>query len=112
MKKRIEDKIGEIEKCLDELSEIMPATLEEYEGDFKTRAACERYAEKIIMAIVDLAFLVIKEKALPIPESDLQAFDILRKNELMPHELSERLKDAKGMRNILAHDYGDVDNEI
>ncbi|MBI2139232.1 DUF86 domain-containing protein, partial [Candidatus Woesearchaeota archaeon] len=29
-----------------------------------------------------------------------------------PDLLSERLKDAKRMRNILAHEYGEVDDEI
>jgi|SRR3989338_4339163 len=112
MNKRTEDKIEEIEKYLEELSEITPSNLEEYKRDFKARAACERYAEKIIEAIVDLAFLVVKEKMLSAPENDLQAFDILSKNKLISDEISEKLKDAKGMRNILAHEYSDVDDEI
>lgn len=56
MNERIKDKIEEIEKYLDELVEISPSTLDRYIEDFKTRAACERYTEKIIEAVVDLAF--------------------------------------------------------
>lgn len=112
MDERIKDKIEEIEKYIDELSEIKLDKLENYIKDFKTKAACERYAERIIEAIVDLAFLLIKKRKLPLPESDLEAFDILFENNIISLELAEKLKDAKRMRNILAHEYGVVDDEI
>lgn len=112
MKERINDKIEEIEKYLSELAEIKPDNLEDYTHDFKSKAACERYAEIIIEAIINLAFLLIKEKNLPSPENDLEAFDVLKQNNIIPAELADRLKDAKRMRNILAHEYGEVDDEI
>jgi uncharacterized protein YutE (UPF0331/DUF86 family) len=109
---RIKDKIEELEKYLQELSEIIPTNFEKYQSEFKTRAACERYAEKIICAITDLAFLVIKENKFRIPEEEKQSFDILNEENIISNELKERLKDAKGMRNILAHEYGRIDDEI
>ncbi|MBI5148688.1 DUF86 domain-containing protein [Candidatus Pacearchaeota archaeon] len=105
MNKRIKDKIEEIEKYLDELGEIKPNNLKEYIKDFKTKAACERYTERIIEAVVDLAFLIIREKGFRIPEGDKEAFDILAKEKIISGELAEKLKEAKGMRNILAHEY-------
>lgn len=83
-----------------------------YIKDIRTKAACERYFEKIITAVVDLAFLIIKDKGLRLPEEDKEAFEILANEEIIPKELSKRLKEAKGMRNIIAHKYGTVDNEI
>ena len=77
---RITDKIEEIDEYLSELSEIIPGNFDEYQNDFKTKAACERYFEKIIESIVDLCFLVIKDKKLKIPEEDKEAFDILDKD--------------------------------
>lgn len=112
MSERITDKIGEIEKYLDELGEIVPNSLEDYMRDFKSKAACERYAERIIGALIDLALLVIKDKGLRMPETDLQSFDILSENQLIKPGLATRLQDAKRMRNILAHQYGEVDDEI
>lgn len=108
---RIKDKVEEIEGYLSELSEIMPGTFEEYK-EIKNKAACERYFEKIIEAITDLAFLMVKEKGLKIPEEDKEAFDILSKEGIISDELSAKLKDAKGMRNIISHEYGKVDDEI
>lgn len=42
----------------------------------------------------------------------MQAFKILSENKIISPELSERLQDAKSMRNIIAHEYGEVDDEI
>jgi len=109
---RIKDKLEEIEKYLSEITEIMPDNFKEYRDDFKTKAACERYFERIIEAVVDLAFLIIKDKGLKIPEEDKEAFDILAKEDIISRELAERLKDAKGMRNIIAHEYGKIDDEL
>ena len=57
---RVEDKILEIEKYLEELIPNLPTELEEYKKDFKIKAVCERYFEKIVEAMVDLAFIIIK----------------------------------------------------
>lgn len=109
---RINDKINEIEKYLEELSNIVPESFDDYLKDNKSKAACERYAEKIIEAVVDLAFLFIKFKKFKMPEDDEGTFDILKEENIIDTNLSKKLKEAKGMRNILAHEYGEVDNSI
>lgn len=109
---RISDKISEINKFLEELAGIAPSTLEEYMSSIEKKAACERYVEKIVEAITDLAFLLIKHKKLRIPQDDADAFSILLENSIMSSELAEKLKDAKGMRNVISHQYGMVDDEI
>ncbi len=109
---RIKDKIDEIEGYLNELQEIIPNSFRQYKHYLKTRAACERYFEKIIESVTDLAFLLIKDLGTTIPEGDKEAFDVLAKEEVISDKLASKLKDAKGMRNILAHEYGEVDDEI
>jgi len=109
---RINDKIEEIKKYLGELSSIVPEKIDEYKSDNLTKAACERYVEKIIEASTDLAFLIIKNKKLEIPEDDIHAFRILKDNKIIKEELYNKLKEAKGMKNIIAHQYGDIDDKI
>lgn len=109
---RIKDKIKEIETFLEELKDIVPDSFEEYLENKEKKAACERYAEKIIEATIDLVFIFIKEAKLKKPEDDHEAFEILKNNEIITEELSEKLKDAKSMRNFLAHQYGKIDDEI
>ncbi len=112
MKGRIKDKIEEIENYLNELSKIKPENFELYKKDFKTKTACERYIEKIIEAVVDLAFLVIKDKGLELPEDDNKAFETLAKADIIDEISVKKLIEAKGMRNIVAHQYGQVDDKI
>ena len=59
-----------------------------------------------------MAFLVIKENGLKSPEEDKEAFDIIAKGKIISETLATRLKDAKGMRNIIAHEYGKIDDKI
>lgn len=110
MKERINDKIEQIEKFTSELSEIIPDEFEEYTNDFKTKAACEHYIEKTILAMVDLVFLVIRYKKLKTPEDEENAFDIITKQNIITPSLSYKLKEAKRMRNVIAHQYGEIDD--
>jgi len=110
--KKIKDKINEIETFLSELEEIKPSNLEEYGRDFKSKAACERYFEKIVEATIDLAFIFIKERNIDMPEDDESALDSLMNNNIITDGLVNRIKEAKGMRNIIAHLYGSVNDEL
>lgn len=110
--KRIEDKLLELESYLVEAYQIIPESWEEYIADIKTKAACERYFEKIIGVIIDIGFLIMKFKEYELPDSEEGIFVFLANKEIISQELAKRLKDAKGMRNILAHEYGIVDDSL
>ena len=109
---RIADKINEISVFSEELKSILPAGLEEYKSSIEKKAACERYVEKIVEAVTDLAFLIIKNKKLKIPEDDIDAFNILLENKIIDDNTATKLKNAKGMKNIISHQYGKIDDEI
>ena len=110
MNTRITDKIEEIEKYLNELKSILPENVEEYERDIKSKAACERYFDKIMEATTDLAFLIIKQENFPIPEDDLGTFIALFEKEIIEKELAYKLREAKQMRNFIAHRYEFIDD--
>jgi len=112
MEKRIKDKISEIKSYLEELQEIVPDTLKIYDEDFKSKAACERYFEKIVESAIDLAILVIKRDGLNMPKDDESAFRTLFEGGIITEELCKKLIDAKGMRNFIAHRYGEVDDSL
>ncbi len=107
---RIKDKIGEVEEYLGYLIGITPESFELYKQDLKTKAACEHYLEKVAEACVDLAFLIIKLKGLKIPRDDEDAFFVLSDSKIILPVLATRLKGLKGMQNVLAHQYGRVDD--
>ena len=109
---RINEKIDEIKMYLNELSNIVPDKFEDYKSNNLIKAACERYFEKIIEAITDVAFILIAKKRFRIPEDDTDSFRILLEHKIINEELYKKLKNAKGMRNIIAHEYGKIDDEI
>jgi uncharacterized protein YutE (UPF0331/DUF86 family) len=108
---RLKDKISELERMLSEFEAIKPGTFREY-LDNKTKAACERYFERITEAEVELAVLLIKEFRLTMPETEKNSFDSLAAAGIIEAALASKLKQAKGMRNIIAHEYGSVDDEV
>lgn len=110
MENRRGDKIIEIETHLKELESFLPSNFNEYINNIEKRAACERYFEKIIEAVVGLAFIKIKESDLKSPEFDREAFEILAAEKIISQELSLNLGNAKSMRNWLAHQYDKIDN--
>ena len=110
--KRIGEKISEIRMYVDDFAEIMPGDFHLYRANKEKKAACERYVEKIVEAMTDLAFLAVKSKKFRMPEDDTDAFTILLENSIIDENLTAKLKAAKGMRNIIAHQYGVVDDKV
>ncbi len=108
---RIYDEISNLEKFKKELSSIIPNSYNNYEESFLKRAACERYFEKIVETIISISYLICKKERLELNDKS-QSLNILGENKIISKSLLIRLKDAKGMRNIIAHKYGEVDDLI
>ena len=113
MKKRIEEKIEEIERFVYELYTHIPHGIdfEDYRMDTAKKAISERYFEKIIEAIEDLCFLIINYKKLRYPDYEKEVFFILSEKKIISDILAKKLSDAKGMRNVITHQYGKIDDE-
>ena len=45
-------------------------------------------------------------------ERENEIFDILYKNKIISEILTKKLKNAKGMRNFIAHQYGKIDDVL
>ena len=107
---RIDDKIGEIERCFREMESIVPESFEEYSSDLKSKAACERYFERIMESVISILFLVIRGKNYESPRTEDSAFNLLADKGIISQELAVRMKEAKGMRNFIVHQYGEIDD--
>lgn len=109
---KIDDKITELKMFIEEFINIIPKNFNEYNSSFEKKAACERYFEKIIEGCIDLSFILIKKFKFNIPEDDIDSLKIIFENKIITKELFNKLKDAKGMRNLIVHQYGKIDNII
>lgn len=112
MNERIDDKIKDVEGYLAELDEYVPSNLEDYLKSRRAQLVCERLFEIILEGIVDIMFIFINEKKIISPEDDESAFDRLINEKVISHELGKKLQEARRMRNIIAHKYGSINNEL
>ncbi len=108
---RIKDKEEEIQKQLEELESILPSSYKEYERSIEKKAACERYFEKVVESLIELGYLILKKERFSIPEDNRIFYALFEKN-VISESLMHRLSNAKGMRNILSHKYGEVNDEL
>lgn len=110
-KERILAKIDELDTYLSELTQIIPATFEEYEQIEKKRA-CERLLQLCIECVIDVCRLFVSGLRLGLPSEENDLFDKMLKKKILSKEMNSLLKEMRGFRNILVHEYAAVDDEL
>lgn len=108
----IESKISSIQKYLKILKGYQHFSQDELENDVTLRGAVERYLYLITQACIDLAEAVIAFKDFRRPTTFSEAFNILEEDNLISSDLAEKLANMAKFRNIIAHDYEDIDFRI
>jgi uncharacterized protein YutE (UPF0331/DUF86 family) len=83
---------------------------ERYLGDEDPRLKTERALQLAIQVCIDVAAHVTSELGLLAPQTYREAFAGLASSGLLPGDLADRLGDAAGLRNLLVHGYGDLDD--
>jgi len=72
----------------------------------------ERSLHLAVEAVLDLGNHLIADQNLEAPDSNRDIFRILFRNEIIDEALKESLVKMAGFRNILVHDYLDLDREL
>ena len=72
----------------------------------------ERYLHLAMEAAIDLANHWIAGRALRTPESNRDVFSVLEEDGEIEAALAERLRGWAGFRNILVHQYVNIDHRI
>lgn len=112
-KNRILVKIDELDGYLDELDQIAPAKLKfkEYQ-EIEKKRSCERLLQLSIEAVIDICKLFVSGMRLGLPAEENDLFDKMQNKKLLSKEMAVTLKEMKGFRNILVHEYAAVDDEL
>lgn len=108
----IENKISSIQKYLKILEGYKKYSRKELEDDLNIKGAVERYLYLVTQAAIDLADAVISFKNLRKPTTLSESFQILNEENIIPSELTKKLIRMTGFRNIIAHDYEDLNYDI
>jgi len=110
-RERILAKIDELDTYLNELTQIIPATFEEYQR-IETKRACERLLQLCIECVIDVCRFFVSGLRLGLPSEENDLFDKMLKKKILSKEMNSLLKEMRGFRNILVHEYTAVDDEL
>jgi uncharacterized protein YutE (UPF0331/DUF86 family) len=69
----------------------------------------ERYLQLAIQALLDISNHIVADMNLNLPADSKALFDLLAKHKVLPVRLSRRLAPMAGFRNILVHEYLEID---
>src|SRR5262245_16369484 len=108
---RILAKLDALDSYLRELRSIVPANFEQYLA-IEKRRACERLLQVSIEAVIDVCALLVTGLRLGLPADEDDLFEKLSVRAVISSPLADLLRRMKGMRNILVHEYGRVDDEL
>lgn len=93
------------------LRTLKGTTAKELIEDVDKRAKAERFLQLAIEACVDIAEGLIVDQRLPAPADSAEAIEILGKEKIIDSIFAKDFAKAVGLRNILVHDYIDIDYE-
>jgi len=108
---RVLAKIDDLDVYLNELKGIAPQSFEEYQEVEKKRA-CERLLQVSIETVIDICSLFVSGLRLGLPAEEEDLFKKLVDIHIISEEMGEKLREMRGFRNILVHEYAHVDDRL
>ncbi len=107
----IRRKLARLNMYLEKLKPISKKSLKQYKADFYLKSSCERLIQLIVECACDINNHVVVEAKNRPPEDYGSSFTKAAEVGLIPNVLAEKIKGSAGMRNVLVHEYMDVDDE-
>ena len=69
----------------------------------------ERYLQLAIQAVLDVSHHIVGDMRMSLPADNKELFDLLASHKVLPRPLSKRLVSMAGFRNVLVHEYLEID---
>lgn len=108
----IENKISSAKKYLKLLERYKKYSRQEIENNPDIKGAVERYLYLAAQATINLAEATLSYKNFRKPTTMSESFYILNEEKIISNELTEKMVEMVGFRNVIAHDYEKVDYNI
>ncbi|WP_436908571.1 type VII toxin-antitoxin system HepT family RNase toxin [Halosimplex marinum] len=108
----VADKLRHIESYTDDLKEMRELPKGDYVDDTVTQRAVERTFEMLVQACIDLAQHIRRSEDLEPSGTAKQEIQALGDADVISTETRRKMEEAVGFRNVIAHQYGDIDHEV
>lgn len=105
-------KISELETYQKQIREFSDITLADYKEDWKTQRIVERTLQMMIETCADITNHIISAAGMRVPTGYSDTFRVLFENNLIDKELFSIMEKMAKFRNIIVHQYEEVDAEI
>lgn len=111
-REKVEQRLVKLEQSVRKLREIASQSWNEYSSSEALRDRAERNLQVAAQACIDIANHIIADKGFRTPLGYGESFTVLEQEGIIPLALAEKMKMVAGFRNILVHDYLEIDNKI
>lgn len=105
-------RLAKLEELLRHLRQMQGTTFQAFTTNAALQAQAERWLQLAAECVLDLAHHLIAESGFRTPTSYRDAFAVLLERGVLDAELSARMQQWAGFRNVLVHLYLDVDAAI
>ena len=105
----IDSKLQRLKEYVGYLKGYQKYPLEELLADHTLQGAVFHYLQLSIESMLDIGELIISEQGFSKPEESRAVFKILAQHRVIPKKFAEKIAPIAGLRNILVHEYSDVD---
>jgi len=104
-------KVARAAQWLEDAEAILSRDPKELTGDPARRDLAAFYLFLAIQECIDLAAHWVADEGLAPPADAASTFDVLAERGVIAPETSDGLRAAAGLRNRIAHGYGDLDHD-
>ena len=108
----IDDKLERLRRCIQRIEHKRPALLADLVADYDLQDIRSVNLERAIQLCVDIAAHIIAAREISAPTTMAAAFESLQVLQVLSPELATSMKKAVGFRNIVVHNYQEIDWEI
>lgn len=110
-RERVLAKLDQLDGYLAELRSVVPARFEDYPAVERKRA-CERLLQVSVEAVVDTCALLVSGLRLGLPGDEDDLFAKLVARGILSPSVADTLKRMRGLRNLLVHEYGRINDQL
>lgn len=104
-------KAATIKRCIDRIHKVTEGDMDRLD-EWDVQDIVILNLQRAIQAAIDMAAHVVAIKGLGLPRESRENFVMIQQSEGLDRDLSKRLQNMVGFRNIAIHDYQRMDMDI
>lgn len=105
------DKMKDIEYSVNLVKENLPSSLEDFRNLGLVKDGIMKRMEFIIQNVIDICAVISSDMKLEKPHSEDDIIENLGKANVLNSNLVKKIREMKGLRNILVHRYGKINDD-